>query len=122
MCAMHVLRCAPPREGWFPACFEAGPSADFAILPPRHRCSALGKYSPEGAATCTDCPAGQYSPSEGLADQQEGANGIRCLLCPLGSIALKQGTETMPTSATIGADDYRNRKTLSTGATTCEAW
>lgn len=44
-----------------------------------------------------------------------------CLRCPRGSIALL-GSETMNTSVTIGANDFRNERSLSAGATTCDAW
>lgn len=56
-----------------------------------------------------------------MADQEEDGNGIHCLLCPAGSIALAPG-ETMNSSANIGANDFRNERPLSTGATHCDNW
>lgn len=93
-----------------------------------------GEYSPAGATSCSICPPGQYSPSYGLADQQVGNNGIHCLLCPRGSIALVgaeskarvndnpiAADQSMNTGALV-ADDYRNELALSEGATFCDAW
>lgn len=92
-----------------------------ALLTSLHTRSPAGTYSGAGASGCTPCPTGQYSPTTGMADQQVNNNGIRCLLCPRGSIALTVG-ETMNTSATAGANDFREERPLSTGATTCDAW
>lgn len=93
---------------------------------PTH-CSDPGYYSGPKAAACSICPAGQYSPSYGLADQEAtlGA-GIHCLRCPTGSIALKDA-EKFPDDvnslpAALTGDDYRDEKTLSEGATKCVAW
>ena len=91
------------------------------LLPVALACSPPGTYSGEGAAECTPCPTGQYSPTSGMADQEEGGNGVHCLLCPTGSIALADG-ETINTTATIGGADFRNERPLSTGATQCDAW
>lgn len=81
-----------------------------------------------GAATCTPCPAGQYNPSEGLADQSTTAEPkLHCLRCPLGSVALTS-TEAAASkfktdnSLLTSTDDYRNDKALPGGATTCMAW
>lgn len=74
-------------------------------------CSEPGYYSPATAKQCTICPAGQYSPTSGLADQNPGnAAAAKCLLCPAGSLALSE------------AEDVDAIATLTTGATTCEAW
>ena len=57
-----------------------------------------------------------------MADQQVGSNGIRCLLCPVGSIALTS-TQSMNNQTNIVAgNDYRNEKALSQGASQCDAW
>lgn len=56
-----------------------------------------------------------------MADQEVSSNGIHCLLCPTGSIALK-ADQSMNTNPAIDADDYRNELALSTGATQCDAW
>ena len=56
-------------------------------------------------------PRLQFNPSSGLADQSGDTPGVRCLLCPEGSLALKAGAATDVT-AVITA----------TGATFCDAW
>ncbi|PSC75080.1 CRAL TRIO domain-containing [Micractinium conductrix] len=69
-----------------------------------------GELSGAGAKACTPCPAGEFNPSSGLADQSGDTPGVRCLLCPEGSLALKAGAATDVT-AVITA----------TGATFCDA-
>lgn len=77
-------------------------------------CSPAGTYSGVGArGACTVCPAGQYSPSEGLGDQTLVNSTIKCLACPAGSLALS--TVTM-TAANAASGD------LTTGSTFCDAW
>ncbi|PRW59428.1 serine threonine [Chlorella sorokiniana] len=86
-----------------------------------------GTYSKAKAGSCTACPAGQYSPSYGLADQST-ANEPRlhCLRCPVGSVALT-AAEALPAkfivdnSVLTATDDYRNDKALPGGATVCMA-
>jgi hypothetical protein len=78
------------------------------------RCSPAGTYSGTGARpSCTVCPAGQYSPSEGLGDQTLVGSAIKCLACPAGSLAL--GDITLTASVAVQAD-------LTTGSTFCDAW
>jgi len=89
-------------------------------MPPFLHCSPAGQYSGPKAGTCIDCPAGQYSPSTGLADQTA-ISGINCLRCPKGSIALAD-TEVINTATNIEASDYRNKKALSPKAISCDAW
>jgi hypothetical protein len=74
-------------------------------------CSPAGSFSNIGARTaCTVCPAGQYSPSEGLGDQTLVGSAIKCLACPAGSLALN-GDVTAATATS-----------LTTGSTFCDAW
>lgn len=77
-------------------------------------CSDAGQYSIEGATQCEDCPAGQYNPSKGLGDQTA-ITGKKCLLCPVGSIALLEGGS---------AGDYTSftGTALPPKATICDAW
>lgn len=105
----------------FPTHWRCNHPAD--AIPPAlpSACSNQGAYSGEGASACTSCPTGQYSPTTGMADQEVSSNGIHCLLCPTGSIALK-ADQSMNTNPAIDADDYRNELALSTGATQCDAW
>ena len=78
-------------------------------------CSPAGTYSAEGDATCTACPLGQYSPSEGLADQSS-ITGFKCVKCAVGSMPLIQANVDPATSgAGTGA-------TPTEGATFCDAW
>lgn len=84
-------------------------------LPPAGR-SDVGEYSAEGANACSSCPAGQYNPSKGMADQapgQSGPDAVHCLRCPTGSIALTSGQSI---------SSYTNELGLSSKATTCDAW
>lgn len=67
---------------------------------------AIGTYSAAAALSCTNCPAGQYAPTTGLAQQSV---GTPCLVCPAGSLALS-GSQTIA----IGA--------LTEAATFCDAW
>ncbi len=77
-------------------------------------CSPAGTYSGVGArASCTACPAGQYSPSEGLGDQSLVGSSIKCLACPTGSLALSDVSKTA--AAAVSGD-------LTTGSTFCDAW
>ena len=77
-------------------------------------CSPAGSYSGVGAReSCTVCPAGQYSPSEGLGDQTLVGSATNCLACPAGSLALKDVSKT---AAVAVLDD------LTTGSTFCDAW
>lgn len=77
-------------------------------------CSPAGTYSGTGArGSCTACPAGQYSPSEGLGDQTLVGSSIKCLACPAGSLALVDVSKTAADAA--GPD-------LTTGSTFCDAW
>ena len=69
---------------------------------------AMGEYSGAKATSCTACPAGQYNPSTGLADQTLFGSSIKCLACPKGSIALADGKTVADTPAD--------------GATSCAAW
>ena len=92
---------------------------------PSHACSPAGQYSGAGAEACTPCPAGQYSPTTGMADQEVNSNKVHCLRCPVGSIALTNGV-SIPDEATAidtsATGDYRNGKGLLIGADHCEAW
>ena len=68
----------------------------------------IGQYSSAGG-NCTDCPAGQFNPTPGLADQfVAGGNANNCLVCPEGSLPLKDGQS---------ADSIA---TLTAAATTCD--
>ncbi|KAI7844392.1 hypothetical protein COHA_002190 [Chlorella ohadii] len=114
----HNATCVKCRPGTYrsTAMLRTGASPN----PECQEC-AVGYYSGEGASDCTICPTGQYSPSTGMADQQVGSNGIRCLLCPVGSIALTS-TQSMNNQTNIVAgNDYRNEKALSQGASQCDA-
>ena len=66
----------------------------------------MGMYSAAGAGACSDCPAGQFSPTTGLAKQSQ---ATPCLVCPAGSVAVKEG-ETYAV------------QTLSEAAVSCDAW
>lgn len=109
-----------------PACLPAhgggAASQPPSFLPDCHR-SPAGQYSGWGAQQCTNCPAGQYNPTSGMGDQTLVNSTTVCLRCPRGSIALL-GTETIDTGnlVTSGSGDFRNERTLSAGATTCDAW
>ena len=90
-----VNACVDCRAGTFRAALDS--NLECQECPP-------GTYSAAGAGTCSDCPAGQYNPSSGLADQEVASNGIHCLVCPLGSLALISGpastSSTPPPKAT----------------------
>lgn len=74
-------------------------------------CSPIGQYSAAGQAQCSICPAGQYAPVEGLADQNPGnAAAPKCLTCISGSVAL---VESLGQTVSIAQ--------LTPGATVCEA-
>jgi len=53
----------------------------------------------------------QFSGNSGLADQSSFTANVSCLLCPEGSLALKNGSAT----------DVASNITV-TGATYCDAW
>lgn len=55
-----------------------------------------------------------------MADQQVGTNGIRCLLCPTGSIALR--SSAVATTADDIANFLSDTISLNEGADTCDAW
>ncbi|PRW59245.1 von Willebrand factor type EGF andpentraxin domain-containing 1 Flags: Precursor [Chlorella sorokiniana] len=112
----HAAACVQCQPGTYrsAAMFPGGASPNPECQP-----CPIGQYSGLGEATCTACPAGQYSPTTGMADQTA-TTGIKCLKCPVGSIALKD-TESMNDEVTIQASDYRNEKDLSLGASQCDA-
>lgn len=91
-------KCVPCKAGTFRA--QGSPNLQCQDC-------AVGTYSAAGASSCTACPIGQYSPTTGLAEQTTGT--IKCLVCPAGSLALREGQTTTITA-------------LTDTAVTCDAW
>ena len=76
-----------------------------------------GTYSAEGDATCTACPAGEYNPLQGLADQFE-ITGFHCVVCAEGSVALN----TAKIADALASVGELGENPLEIGATVCDAW
>ncbi|PSC75144.1 serine threonine [Micractinium conductrix] len=75
-----------------------------------------GTYSAEGDATCTACPAGEYNPLQGLADQFE-ITGFHCVVCAEGSVALN----TAKIADALASVGELGENPLEIGATVCDA-